>query len=349
MGMLTIIFVGGQSIKKSIMSGLLGLAIGTIGVDVVEGAPRFVYGVNALRDGINFILVVMGVFGIGEVFISAEEHLKTQSIRVKFRELWPSLSDILESKWAILRGTVLGFFIGTLPGAGPTLASFMSYGLEKAVAKDPTRFGKGAIEGVAGPETANNSATQGNMVPLLALGIPSSGGTAIMLGALLMYGLKPGPLLFTNSPDFVWALMASMFIGNVILLIMNLPMIPLFAATLRIPYHYLYPVILVICIIGAYSLHMSLLDPFIMLIFGVIGYFMKKLDIPSAPMAVALILGPMLEYSLYQSLAVAYGDVTTFIRRPISATLLGIAALMTIIVCFRLVRMKRAMLDDSEQ
>lgn len=349
MGMLTIVFVGGQSIKKSLMSGIIGLAIGTVGVDVVEGAPRFVYGVTALRDGINFILVVMGLFGIGEVFISAEEHMKTQIIKVKFRELWPSLSDIMESKWAILRGTVLGFFVGTLPGAGPTIASFMSYGLEKAVAKDPSRFGKGAIEGVAGPETANNSATQGNMVPLLALGIPSSGGTAIMLGALLMYGLKPGPLLFTNSPDFVWALIASMFIGNVLLLIMNLPMIPLFAATLRIPYHYLYPLILVICIIGAYSLHMSILDPFIMLVFGVFGYFMKKFDIPSAPMAIALVLGPMLEYSLYQALAVAYGDVTTFIRRPISGTLLGIAALMTIIVCFRIVRMKRAMIEDPDE
>lgn len=349
MGMLTIIFVGGKSIKKSIMSGILGLGLGTVGTDVVEGAPRFVYGITALRDGVSFILAVMGLFGIGEVLVSAEEHLKTKSLKVKFKELWPSLSDVMESKWAILRGTVLGFFIGVLPGAGPTLASFMSYGLEKAIAKDPTRFGKGAIEGVAGPETANNSATQGNMVPLIALGLPSSGGTAILLGALLMYGLKPGPLLFTTSPDFVWALMASMFIGNGILLIMNLPMVPLFAAVLRIPYHYQYPLILVICIIGAYSMNLSVFDVFIMLFFGVLGYVMKKFDIPGGPMVIALVLGPMLEYSLYQALAVAQGDITTFITRPISGTLLGITAVMTVAVCYKIVKMKRTVIEDEDQ
>ncbi len=349
MGMLTIIFVGGKSIKKSIMSGILGLGLGTVGTDVVEGAPRFVYGITALRDGVSFILVVMGLFGIGEVLVSAEEHLKTKSLKVKFNELWPSLSDVIESKWAILRGTVLGFLIGVLPGAGPTLASFMSYGLEKAIAKDPSRFGKGAIEGVAGPETANNSATQGNMVPLIALGLPSSGGTAILLGALLMYGLKPGPLLFTTSPDFVWALIASMFIGNGILLIMNLPLVPLFAAVLRIPYHYQYPLILVVCIIGAYSMNLSVFDVFTMLFFGVLGYIMKKFDIPGGPMVIALILGPMLEYSLYQALAVAQGDITTFVARPISGTLLGITAVMTIAVCYKIVKMKRTVIEDEDQ
>lgn len=348
MGMLIIIFIGGKSIKKSIMSGILGLALGTVGTDVVQGAPRFVYGITALRDGLSFILVVMGLFGIGEVLLSAEEHLKTKSLKVRFKDLWPSINDIVESKWAILRGTVLGFFIGMLPGCGPTLASFMSYGLEKGIAKDPTRFGKGAIEGVAGPETANNSATSGNMVPVLALGLPSSGGTAILLGALMMYGLKPGPLLFATSPDFVWALMASMFIGNAILLIMNLPMVPLFASALRIPYHYQYPLILLICIVGGYSMSRSIFDVFIMLIFGVFGYVMKKFDIPSAPMVIALILGPMLEYSLYQALAVAHGDVTTFITRPISAALLGITAITAVVVLYKIVRMKRAVIEDDE-
>jgi putative tricarboxylic transport membrane protein len=348
MGMLTIIFVGGKSIKKSIMSGILGLALGTVGIDPVEGAPRFVYGITELRDGTSFVMVAMGLFGIGEVLISAEEHLKTKSLKVTFKDLWPSIGDIMESKWAILRGTVLGFFLGMLPGAGPTLASFMSYGLEKGIARDPTRFGKGAIEGVAGPETANNSATQGNMVPVIALGIPSSGGTALLLGALLMYGLKPGPLLFTTNPDFVWALLASMFIGNLILLIMNLPMVPLFASALRIPYHYLYPLILVICIIGAYSMNMNVFDVFVMLIFGVLGYVMKKFDIPGAPMVVALVLGPMLEYALYQALAVAHGDVTTFIRRPISGALLGITAVMAVAVGYKIVKMKRTVIEDEE-
>jgi len=348
MGMLTIIFVGGKSIKKSIMSGLIGLGLGVVGADIVEGAPRFVYGIAELRDGISFILIVMGVFGVGEVLVSAEERMKTESIKVKFKDLWPTIDDVLVSKWAILRGTVVGFFVGALPGAGTTIASFISYGIEKGVAKDPERFGKGAIEGVAGPETANNSATSGAMVPLLALGIPGSGATAVMLGALMMYGLKPGPMLFATSPDFVWALIASMFIGNVILVIMNLPMVPIFASALRIPYSYMYPAIMLICIIGAFSLNMSVIDVGIMLLFGVFGYFMKKFDIPGAPMVIALVLGPMLEYSLYQALALSYGDVTTFITRPISGTLLGITAIMTVAVCFKMVRMKRAMIEEDD-
>lgn len=348
MGMLTIVFVGGKSIKKSIMSAIIGLALGVVGVDVVQGAPRFVYGISELRDGVSFVLVVMGVFGVGEVLVSAEERSKMKTVKVKFRNLWPTVGDVIESKWAILRGTVIGFFIGALPGAGSTIASFIAYGVEKGVAKEPERFGKGAIEGVAGPESANNSATSGAMVPLLALGIPGSGATAVMLGALMLYGLKPGPMLFATSPDFVWALFASMFIGNIILVIMNLPMVPLFAASLRVPYRYLYPTILLICIIGAYSLNTNVFDVFTMLVFGVVGYFMKKYDIPGAPMAIALVLGPMIEYSLYQALALAYGDVTTFIKRPISATLLIITALMTIAVCFRIVRIKRAMIEEED-
>lgn len=349
MGMLTIVFVGGKSIKKSIMSGLIGLALGVVGTDIVEGAPRFVYGFSELRDGFPFVLVVMGTFGIGEVLVSAEERMKTQSVKVKFKDLWPSLRDVTESKWAILRGTVIGFIIGVLPGAGSTIASFMSYGLEKSVSKHPELFGKGAIEGVAGPETANNASCSGEMVPLLSLGIPGSGTTAILLGALMMYGLKPGPMLFTTNPDFVWALIASMFIGNVLLIIMNLPMVPLFAASLRIPYHYMYPAIVLICVIGAYSLNTNVFDVWIMLIFGIFGYLIKKFDIPGAPMVIALVLGPILEYSLYQALSLAYGDITTFITRPISATLLGITALMTVAVFFKIVRMKRKMIEDPDE
>ncbi len=348
MGMLTIVFVGGKSIKKSLMSGVLGLALGVVGSDVVQGAPRFVYGVPELTDGISFVVVVMGVFGIGEVLVSAEEYMKMKPIKVKFSQLWPSMADFLQSKWAIMRGTVIGFFVGALPGAGTTIASFISYGAEKGASKHPERFGKGAIEGVASPESANNSASSGAMVPLLALGIPGSGATAVMLGALMLYGLKPGPMLFHTSPDFVWALIASMFIGNVILLIMNLPMIPFWANSLRIPYRYLYPAILLICIIGAYSLNNNVFDVWIMIIFGVFGYFMKKYDIPGAPMVIALVLGPMLEYALYQALALSRGNITTFVTRPISATLLGIAAVMTIAVAFKAIRMTRAQIGEEE-
>jgi putative tricarboxylic transport membrane protein len=349
MGMLCIVFVGGKSITKSLMSAVLGLALGTVGSDVVQGAPRFVYDIPQLMDGVSFIVVVMGLFGIGEVLVSAEESMKVKSIDLKFKDLWPTIADMMQCKWAILRGTVIGFFIGALPGAGSTIASFISYGIEKGASKEPERFGKGAIEGVAGPEAANNSACSGSMVPLLALGIPGSGATAVMLGALMLYGLKPGPMLFTTSPDFVWALIASMFVGNIILIIMNLPLIPLFALSLRIPYRYLYPAILLICIIGAYSISSSAYGVWVMLIFGVIGYFMKKYDISAGPLVIALVLGPMLEYNLYRALALSRGDVTTFFTRPISGTLLAIAAVMSIVVMFKTVRMKRSVIEEEDE
>jgi putative tricarboxylic transport membrane protein len=349
MGMLTIIFVGGKSIVKSLISAVIGLALGTIGADVVQGAPRFVYGIPQLIDGIDFVTVVMGLFGIGEVLVSAEEHMKMKTVNVKFKELWPTIKDVLDSKWAILRGTVIGFFVGVLPGAGATIASFISYGIEKGVAKDPSRFGKGAIEGVAGPEAANNSACSGAMVPLLALGIPGSGATAVMLGALMLYGLRPGPMLFTTNPDFVWALIASMFIGNIILLIMNLPMVPVFAMSLRLPYHYLYPGILLVCIVGAFSVNNSVYDIWVMWIFGIIGYFMKKYDIPAAPMVIALVLGPMLEYNLYRALALSLGDASTFFTRPISATLMAITVLMIVAVSFKGVRSKRSVVEEEDE
>jgi putative tricarboxylic transport membrane protein len=349
MGVLTIVYVGGKSISKSLMSGIIGMGLGTIGTDVIQGAPRFVYDIPELMDGVSFVTVVMGIFGIGEVLVSAEERLKITPVNVKFKELWPTVSEVWQCKWAILRGTAIGFLMGALPGAGATISSFVAYAVEKGVADDPSRFGCGAIEGVASPESSNNACTSGAMVHLLALGIPGSGATAVMLGALMMFGLKPGPMMFTTNPDLVWALIASMFIGNVILIVMNLPMIPMFALGLRIPYRYLYPGILLICIIGAYSLSSSLYDVGVMLIFGVVGYFMKKYDIPGAPMVIALILGPLLEYNLYRALALSRGDVTVFFTRPISATLLGIAAALTIAFSFKTVRIKRKMLEEKEE
>ena len=341
MGMLTIVFVGGKSIAKALASGVLGVALGTVGTDVVQGAPRFVYGITGLMDGISFVVVVMGVFGIGEVLVSAEEHMKVETLKVSYSSLWPTFRDIRESTWAMFRGTVIGFIIGALPGAGSTIASFISYAVEKGVSKHPERFGKGAIEGVAGPETSNNAASSGAMVPLLALGIPGSGATAVMLGALMLYGLKPGPMLFQTNPDFVWALIASMFVGNVILLIMNLPMVPLFAYSLRIPYSLLYPAIYLICIIGVYSIKNSVFDVWTMIIFGIVGYFMKKYDISGAPMVIGLVLGPLLETSLSRALSIAHGDITVFVTRPISAVILGLTAAMGIAVSFKLLRSAR--------
>jgi putative tricarboxylic transport membrane protein len=348
MGMLTIVFLGGKSVVKSLMSGVIGISLGVVGTDVVQGAPRFVYGIAELRDGIDFVVVVMGVFGIGEVLVSAERFMKMESIKVPFSKLWPTLKDLKDSIWPIARGTVLGFFIGALPGAGSTISSFLSYGVEKSVSKHPERFGKGAIEGVAGPEASNNAACQGAMAPLLALGIPGSGATAVMLGALMLYGLRPGPMLFHTNPDFVWAVIASMFVGNVILLTMNLPMVPLFALSLRISYSILYPIIIVICVIGTYSLHSNSFHVWMMLIFGIAGYFMKKYDISGAPMVVGLVLGPIMEQNLYRALALAQGEISIFVTRPISAALLAIGLLMTIIVCLKTVKMMRTQIGEEK-
>ncbi|MEK6654960.1 MAG: tripartite tricarboxylate transporter permease, partial [Thermodesulfobacteriota bacterium] len=332
MGMLTIIFVGGKSIPKSLMSAVIGLGLGCVGTDIVEGKDRFTYGIAELLDGIDFVVLVMGTFGIAEVLVSAEEFMKVEPIKVKFRELFPSLREIFQVRWAVLRGTIIGFIIGVLPGAGPTIASFVTYGVEKSLSKTPEKFGTGVLEGIAGPESSNNAATSGAMVPMFALGIPGSGATAVMLGALILYGLKPGPMLFVENADFVWAVMASMFIGNVILIIMNLPMVPLFASLLRISYALIYPAILIICVIGAYAISTGLFDVGMMLIFGIAGYFMKRADIPPAPMLLALLLGPMMERALYQALNLSPGSRMPFITRPISGALLAISLIMSIAV-----------------
>lgn len=348
MGMLTIIFVGGKSIPKSLMSAVIGLGLGCVGTDIVEGKDRFTYGAAELLDGIDFVVLVMGTFGIAEVLVSAEEFMKVEPIKVKFRELFPSLREILQCKWAILRGTLIGFIIGVLPGAGPTIASFVTYGVEKSVSKHPETFGTGVLEGIAGPESSNNAATSGAMVPMFALGIPGSGATAVMLGALILYGLKPGPMLFVENADFVWAVMASMFLGNIILIIMNLPLVPLFASLLRISYALIYPAILIICVIGAYAISTSLFDVGMMLIFGVAGYFMKRADIPPAPMLLALLLGPMMERALYQALNLSHGSMLVFITRPISGALLAISLIMSIAVGTKAVKRARTMVKDDQ-
>ena len=348
MGMLTIIFVGGKSIPKSLMSAAIGLGLGCVGTDIVEGKDRFVYGMAELLDGIDFVVLVMGTFGIAEVLVSAEEFMKVEPIKVKFRELFPSLGEILQCKWSILRGSLIGFIIGVLPGAGPTIASFVTYGIEKSVHKHPETFGKGVLEGLAGPESSNNAAVSGAMVPMFALGIPGSGATAVLLGALILYGLKPGPMLFVENADFVWAVMASMFIGNFVLIILNLPLVPVFASLLRISYALIYPAILIICVVGAYAISSGMFDVGLMLIFGVCGYLMKRSDIPPAPMLLALLLGPMMERALYQALNLSHGSMLVFVQRPISATLLAISLIMSIAVGFKAVKRARELVKEED-
>jgi putative tricarboxylic transport membrane protein len=348
MAMLTVVYIGGKSIAKSLMSGLIGYALSMVGTDPVQGAPRFVYGQPYLMDGVSFVVVVMGLFGITECLVSVEERMKMSTLKVPFRDCFPTFRDIIDSAGAILRGTFIGFCCGVLPGAGSTLSSFLSYGVEKSMSNHPERFGKGAIEGVAGPETANNAACSGEMVPLLSIGIPSSGSNAMLLGGMILCGLRPGPLLFQTNPEFVWTIIANLFIANFILLIMNLPMVPLFAMTLRIPYSLLYPAIFIVCVIGAYSMNSDPTDVGLMFLFGGIGYFLRKCDIPGAPMIIALVLGKMFENALYQALNLSRGDLSTFVTRPISATLLAIAAALTVIFMFKSIRQKRKLLEEEQ-
>ena len=312
---------------------VLGLMIAMVGFDVISGDPRYAFGVPELMDGIDFLPVAIGLFGIGEVLAGAEEVGGAALVKGRYgwREIMPTARDWARSRWAIARGTVLGFLVGILPGAGPTVSTFLSYALEKKVSKHPEEFGRGAIEGVAGPESANNAAATGAMVPMLTLGIPGSATTAIMLGGLMMWGLRPGPLLFEKNPQFVWGLIASQYIANVMLLVLSTVFIPLFVRALRVPYGILMPMIIVFCITGAYSLKNSVFDVGQMLVFGVLGYAMKKLGYSPAALTLALVLGPLAERALRQSLIISDSGAGIFFTRPISVVLM-MAALAAVLV-----------------
>jgi putative tricarboxylic transport membrane protein len=304
-----------------------------VGFDVISGDARFAFGIPEMMDGIDFLPVAIGLFGLGEVLAGAEAAKGGALVsgRYRLRDVLPSATDWMRSRWAIARGTVLGFAVGTLPGAGPTIATFMSYGLEKKVSKHPEEFGHGAIEGVAGPESANNAAATGAMVPMLTLGIPGSATTAIMLGGLLMWGLRPGPLLFEKNPQFVWGLIASQYIANILLLVLSTAFIPLFVRALRVPYAVLMPIIIALCVTGAYSLKNSTWDVGQMLVFGLLGYLMKKLGYSPAALVLALVLGPLAERALRQSLIISDAGVGILFMRPISAVLVT-AALLAVLV-----------------
>jgi len=335
-GLTTIVLLGGSSVLKGIISAAFGLLLATVGSDIVSGTSRFTFGQLELLDGIDFVLVAIGVFAIAEVLVNVQRRTTHKLFEVprKLRELLPTWDDIKRSRFAMAQSSVLGFGIGVLPGAGATVASFISYGVEKRFSKRPEKFGHGAIEGVAAPEGANNSETGGAMVPLLTLGIPGSAATAIMLAALIIYGLQPGPQLFTEQSDLVWTIIASMYIGNVICVLLNLPLAPLFASVLRIPYTYLYPGILVVCLIGAYSLSNSGFDLYLLVIFSVIGYAMRLLDIPAAPLLLAFVLGPLAERALAQSMIISGGSLSILVERPISLVFLVLAALLLLSTVF---------------
>jgi putative tricarboxylic transport membrane protein len=328
--LILVIMLAGESILKGFIAMFGGLFLATIGIDLFSGQQRFTGGRIELANGVEFIALSVGVFAVGEVLANIEKESGRQIFQVPrgLRNLLPSGADLMRSRLAILQGSVTGFFIGVLPGAGSTVASFVSYLVAKRTSKRPEDFGKGSIEGVAAPEAANNSETGGAMIPLLTLGIPGSGTGAVLLGALVIYGLNPGPLLFQENPDVVWPIIASMYLGNVALLVMNLPMVPLFANLLRTPYKVLYPGILLISVVGVYSVNFSIFDVWMLVIFGLLGYVMKKLDIPPAPLVLAFVLAPIAENAIRQSLLLSDNSPVIYLERPISAVLLALSALL---------------------
>lgn len=314
--------LGEGSVLKALAMAAFGLILALVGTDPITGTDRLTFGRPELIDGIDFIPVAIGVFGIAEVLITLERSLDLAPMRMRLREMWPTWQDWLETRWAILRGSCFGFLLGVLPGVGPTTATFMTYAIERRFSPQPDKFGHGAMDALAACESANNSAVSGALVPMLTLGIPSSGLTAVLLAAFTLHNIRPGPLLMTEQPDLVWGLIASMFIGNVMLLVLNLPLAPLFASLLRIPYAYLAPGILVVALIGAYSSNLQLFTVVLALVFGVIGYFMIKADLPRSPLILALVLAPIMEQSLRQSLILSQGSLSIFVERPVSAVLL---------------------------
>jgi putative tricarboxylic transport membrane protein len=317
--------VTGGSLLKALMMAVVGLIIGTIGMDPVTGNPRFTLGTVSLLGGIEFVAVAIGLFGIAEVLVNVEKPAEVLEQRVlvpRFRDLYPRLQDIRQSLGAIVRGAGIGLGVGLVPGPAPVIATYASYMVEKRISRHPEEFGHGAIQGVAGPESANNAASQSAFIPLFVLGIPFAPPTAILLGALLIHGVNPGPTLISEHPNLFWAVVASMYIGNFMLLLLNLPFIPLFANILRTPKKVLLPLVMLFCLTGMYSVNNFVVDLWVMLGFGVLGYLMRKCAYEGAPLLLALVLGPRLEVAFRQSLMISHGDFAIFMDRPVSLVFL---------------------------
>jgi len=346
LGMLMIVALMGKSLVRGLIAAVIGLLLAMVGQDMVTGEFRYTFGSIELMDGIDFAVMAMGLFGISEILLNAENPAKVTK-PPKVKGLLPNRGEWGPTLKSVGRGTGIGMLLGVIPGANSIIASTFSYILEKKVAKDPSRFGKGAIEGVAGPETANNAHSGAALIPLFSLGLPSSPTMAVILGAFVMHGLTPGPALFTKNPDFVWGLIASMFIGNLLLLIMNMPLVGMWAKIALIPYKLLFPIILMVILVGTYSLNSSLWDVVLMLFFGIIGYIMKKLDIPMAAMIVTFILGSQLETSMLQSLSISTDGFLIFFTQPISAIIMSVALIIFAVSIYSGVKNKRGNLAND--
>jgi TctA family transporter len=348
LGLVAAVVLAHGSLLHAFGMVVLGLLLGLVGTDVNSGAARFTFDLPQLADGIGFVIVAMGMFGLGEI-VRNLEHEATRSVMVtKIKGLMPTKEDFKRIWAPILRGTALGSMLGILPGSGSILGSFASYSLEKKFAKDPSRFGKGAIEGVAGPESANNAGAQTSFIPMLTLGIPSNPVMALMIGAMIIQGIQPGPSVITEQPALFWGIIVSMWIGNFFLIVLNLPLIGLWVRMIMVPYHYLYPVILVFCGIGVFSLNNSDFDIHLMALFGFMGYVFAKLDCEPAPMLLGFILGPLMEEYLRRAFIISRGDPSVFVTSPISATMLGLAVITMVFVLLPAIRKKRDVAFQEE-
>lgn len=337
LGFVILTYLTKSSMAKALIMAAFGIFLSTIGLDAVSGEARFTVSIDGLLDGLGLIPVTMGLFGISEVLINLETmHGKRSVLAGKIEHVYPTREDWRKFIPASLRGTVIGFFLGILPGGGAVLSSFVSYAVEKRISKYPEKFGSGVIEGVASPESANNAATGGAFIPLLTLGIPANVVMAILFGAFMIHGITPSPMIISERPDVFWGLIASMYIGNIMLLILNLPLIGIWVQMLRIPYHILFPLIILFCLIGAYSVAYSAFDMLLMILFGIIGFFIRKTDYEAAPLILALVLGGMFENALRQSLMMSDGNFVIFLARPISCGLILTAVSLLIIpIVFR--------------
>ncbi len=340
-GLIGAVVLASGSLVKAIAMIVLGLLLGLVGTDVNSGAIRFAMEIPQLSDGIGFVTIAMGVFGFAEIIANLEQKEKRETFTSQITHMWPTKEDFRRMIPSILRGTALGSVLGVLPGGGASLASFASYGLEKKISKHSNEFGKGAIEGVAGPESANNAVAQTSFIPLLTLGIPGNAVMAMMVGAMIIHNIQPGPQVMTSNPTLFWGLIASMWIGNLMLVILNLPLVGIWVKLLKVPYRFLYPAILMFCCIGVYSLSNTVFDVFLTAFFGLAGYLFRKLGCEPAPLLLGFVLGPMMEESFRRALLLSRGDPTVFVTRPLSLGLLITAAILVLLVALPAIKNKR--------
>jgi putative tricarboxylic transport membrane protein len=341
LGLVFLAYMSSTSLPRTLLMACVGLLLGTIGIDNMTGHFRYSFDIPELGDGIGIVPVAVGLFGLGEILSTPAANMIHKVISPKLRQLLPSRQEWRESVMPIARGSLLGFLVGLTPGSAHIISSFLSYALERRLSKHPEQFGSGAVAGVAGPESANNAASTGAFVPMLALGLPTGPITAVLIAALMIHGVPPGPTLVNEHPDIFWGFVASMYVGNLMLLALNLPLVGIFVNVLRIPYTYLYPLVIMFCIVGVYEVSHSIVDVWIMLIMGVVGYGLRKFGLDPAPLVLGLVIAPTFEMSLRQSLIMSNGNWTIFVQRPIAAVLLAVCAGLLALAALSLIRARK--------